>query len=58
MLTKEGNEILRNYKRPNERVDKEQSYKFVNGTTRVLTSSVKVFGKRVEVVDGDAMDMS
>jgi 20S proteasome subunit beta 2 len=33
VLTTAGAEILRNYKRPNERGVKEQSYKFAKGTT-------------------------
>ena len=33
VLTKGKTEILRNYRRPNQRVTKEQSYKFKQGTT-------------------------
>lgn len=33
VITKDGAQILRNYQRPNERVPKEQSYKFKRGTT-------------------------
>ncbi|KAJ3328548.1 proteasome core particle subunit beta 2 [Blyttiomyces sp. JEL0837] len=55
IITKDNVEYLRNYRRPNEREPKEQSYKFPKGTTAVLTSSVKHL---VDVVEGDKMDLS
>ena len=63
VLTKDGAEILRNYKRPNERGVKEQSYKFARGTTgkvffwfsAVLKTDIRQF---VEVIEADAMDTS
>ncbi|KAJ3395474.1 proteasome core particle subunit beta 2 [Lobulomyces angularis] len=36
VITKDKTEVLRNYKRPNERVKKEQSYKYPRGTTGIL----------------------
>ena len=33
VITKEGAEVLRNYRKPNERGQKEQSYKYARGTT-------------------------
>ncbi|KAL3897839.1 MAG: hypothetical protein SGCHY_003141 [Lobulomycetales sp.] len=41
VLTEAGAEVLRNYKRPNERGVKEKSYKFKKGTTAVLKTSVR-----------------
>jgi 20S proteasome subunit beta 2 len=33
VIQRDGVEYLRNYKKPNERVQKEQSYKYPRGTT-------------------------
>ena len=33
VITQAGAEVLRNYRKPNERAVKEQSYKFPKGTT-------------------------
>ncbi|KAI9592201.1 nucleophile aminohydrolase [Syncephalis fuscata] len=48
-------EMLRNYAKPNERGQKEQSYKFQRGATEVLETSVRSL---VTVVEGDQMDTS
>lgn len=50
VITKQGVEYLRNYRMPNERGAKEQSYKFQRGTTAVLT---KDFRKYVDVIEGE-----
>ncbi|KAJ3169323.1 Proteasome subunit beta type-7 [Geranomyces variabilis] len=55
VITKDGVDYRRGYDRPNERVQKERSYKLKPGASTVLTSS---FRKYVEVLDGDAMDTS
>lgn len=55
VITKDNVEYLRNYQKPNERAAKEQSYKFKRGTTAILT---KDFRKFVDVIEGDAMDLS
>lgn len=55
VITKDGAEVLRNYRRPNERGRKEQQYKFAKGTTRILKESIR---NLVSVVEGDAMDVS
>lgn len=36
IITKGNVEYLRNYRRPNERVAKEQSYKYPRGTTGMI----------------------
>ncbi|KAI9359570.1 nucleophile aminohydrolase [Zopfochytrium polystomum] len=58
VITKDNVEYLRNYKKPNEREPKEQSYKFRRGTTAILSKSVKNFKNLVDVIEGDAMDTS
>ncbi|KAJ3300022.1 Proteasome subunit beta type-7 [Borealophlyctis nickersoniae] len=45
----------RGYFKPNERGQKEQSYKFKRGTTAVLKEDIRHL---VDVVEGDAMDLS
>jgi len=55
VITKGNVEYLRNYRKPNERGIKEQSYKYPRGTTSVLTTDVRKF---VNVVEGDAMDIT
>ncbi|KAJ3028931.1 UNVERIFIED_CONTAM: proteasome core particle subunit beta 2 [Siphonaria sp. JEL0065] len=55
VVTKDNVEYLRNYKKPNERAPKLQSYKFARGATATLTSD---FRKFVDVIEGDAMDLS
>ncbi|KAJ1971451.1 proteasome core particle subunit beta 2, partial [Dimargaris cristalligena] len=48
-------DYLRNYARPNERAQKEQSYKFPRGTTAVLKTSIRDL---VQVTEDTAMDIS
>ncbi|KAJ3095219.1 Proteasome subunit beta type-7-A [Phlyctochytrium planicorne] len=55
VIKKDSTEYLRNYRRPNERSVKEQSYTFAKGETAVLTEKVLSF---VDVLEGDAMDTS
>ncbi|KAI8848381.1 proteasome subunit beta type-7 [Chytridium lagenaria] len=55
VIKKDSTEYLRNYRRPNEREPKEQSYKFRKGTTTVLTEKIH---RVVDVLEGDAMDTS
>lgn len=50
VITKVGAEVLRNYRKPNERGVKEQSYKYPRGTTVIL----KEIDKYVQVIDHDA----
>ncbi|RKP02088.1 hypothetical protein CXG81DRAFT_29595 [Caulochytrium protostelioides] len=40
VITKSKVDYLRNYRKPNEREPKEQSYKFKRGTTAVLTTEI------------------
>ncbi|KAJ3118648.1 proteasome core particle subunit beta 2 [Phlyctochytrium bullatum] len=58
VITKGSTEYLRNYRRPNERGPKEQSYKFTKGTTTFLTEKKLNFSGLVDVIEGDAMDTS
>ncbi|KAI8993581.1 proteasome subunit beta type-7 [Pilobolus umbonatus] len=55
VITKDTTEYLRNYATPNERGNKERSYKYTRGATAVLKQSVT---KYVDVTEGDAMDIS
>ncbi|EGF78736.1 hypothetical protein BATDEDRAFT_17403 [Batrachochytrium dendrobatidis JAM81] len=55
VITKGSVDYMRNYRRPNDRGVKEQSYKVRPGTTATLTSSVRHF---VDVIEGDAMDIT
>ncbi|KAI8923269.1 proteasome subunit beta type-7 [Entophlyctis helioformis] len=55
VITKGNVEYLRNFKKPNERGVKEQSYKFARGTTTVLKKNIRQF---VDVLEGDVMDTS
>jgi 20S proteasome subunit beta 2 len=54
VITKDNVEYLRNYGKPNERGQKERSYKYPRGTTRVLGSITRNF----VVEESDAMDLS
>ncbi|CAG8454900.1 6834_t:CDS:10 [Acaulospora colombiana] len=55
VLEKDKTDILRNYAKPNERAQKEQSYKYKRGTTAFLKESIKDL---VIVTEGEAMDIS
>ena len=50
LISKGKNEMLRNYKTPNERVDKELSYKFRKGTTAIKKEQVRKFVVAEEVI--------
>lgn len=50
IISKNKNEMLRNYVRPNERVAKELSYRFRNGTTSVKKIEVRKFVVAEEVI--------
>ncbi|KAF8530156.1 proteasome subunit [Hysterangium stoloniferum] len=41
VITQEGTEMLRNFKKPNERVKKERDYKFRNGTTAWKSENIR-----------------
>ncbi|KXN74644.1 proteasome-domain-containing protein [Conidiobolus coronatus NRRL 28638] len=55
VIKKDNVEVLRNYRKPNERVVKELSYKFPRGTTKILKEDIYRF---VTVHEGDLMDTS
>jgi 20S proteasome subunit beta 2 len=55
VIKKDNVEVLRNYRKPNERVVKELSYKFPKGTTKILKEDIYKF---VTVHEGDLMDTS
>lgn len=70
VITGEKATLMRNYITPNERVPKEQSYKFARGTTAVLKEQiisradlkkyvtiVDISGKAEGTVEGDAMEV-
>jgi len=55
VLEKGKAELIRSYEKPNQRIPKEQNYKFKKGTTAVLKESIY---NLVKVADADEMDMS
>ena len=61
VITANGTETLRNFVKPNERVQKERSYKFRRGTTAFKTESVRNFIVEEEITTthaSEAMDTS
>lgn len=54
VITKDSVDYKRGYSKPNQRGEKEQSYKFPRGTTKILSSEFKKF---YDVVEGDNMDV-
>ncbi|KAI9346949.1 nucleophile aminohydrolase [Obelidium mucronatum] len=60
VITKGNVEYLRNYRKPNERAPKTQSYKFARGTSEYCPQQLLPhdFRKFVDVIEGDAMDIS
>ena len=65
VITKDHTEMLRNYRKPNERVQKERTYKFRRGTTAWTKESVRslIIDETTTpiappVAGGDAMDIS
>lgn len=63
VITAEKTTLMRNYRKPNPRGEKEKSYKFPRGTTRVLKEQIipkKMLRNYVTVTEetGDVMDTS
>ncbi|KAJ8509093.1 hypothetical protein ONZ45_g8710 [Pleurotus djamor] len=60
IITKDHTEMLRNYVKPNERVEKELRYVFRRGTTAYKKESVRdlIVTEEIRPVGGDAMDTS
>ncbi|EGN97488.1 hypothetical protein SERLA73DRAFT_184212 [Serpula lacrymans var. lacrymans S7.3] len=61
VITASHTEMLRNFVKPNERVEKERKYKFRRGTTAWKTENVRnlvVSEEITPIVGGDAMDIS
>ncbi|KIM87720.1 hypothetical protein PILCRDRAFT_63201 [Piloderma croceum F 1598] len=60
VITAQGTEELRNFVKPNERVEKERRYTFRRGTTAWKTENIRdlVVSESVKVVGGDEMDTS
>ncbi|KAG9218235.1 hypothetical protein CCMSSC00406_0005916 [Pleurotus cornucopiae] len=58
IITKDNTEMLRNYVKPNERVEKELRYVFRRGTTAFKKESVRnlIVSEEVRPIGGDAMD--
>lgn len=54
VIEKEKTQFYRNYYKPNERVPKEQSYKFKKGTTFVIKKDIKNY---IVNVDNDEMEI-
>lgn len=59
METDKPSVLLRNYKKPNIRAQKEKSYKFARGTTGILETSIRSLVDVVDVplVGGDVMEV-
>ncbi|KAJ1500851.1 proteasome core particle subunit beta 2 [Coelomomyces lativittatus] len=55
VLTKGKVDVLRNYAKPNERVQREGVYVYPRGTTKILTEDIR---ELVIVSEGEAMDIS
>lgn len=61
VITATGTEMLRNFVKPNERVQKERSYKFRRGATAYKSETVRKFVVEEEItttIGGEAMDTS
>lgn len=64
VITATGTEMLRNFVKPNERVEKERSYVFRRGTTAFKSETIRnlIVEEEVkevkEVKEGEAMDTS
>ncbi|TRM57418.1 nucleophile aminohydrolase [Schizophyllum amplum] len=58
VITKDGTDMLRNLEMPNQRVQKERTYRFARGTTGVRKESIRSFvtSETVRVHGDDAMD--
>ena len=60
VITAAGTEMLRNFVKPNERVEKERKYIFRRGTTAWKSESIRnlIVDEQVTPVVGEAMDVS
>ncbi|KAI0687819.1 nucleophile aminohydrolase [Cytidiella melzeri] len=61
VITAAGTEMLRNFVKPNERVEKERRYVFRRGTTAIKEEKIKrwvVEEEEIKPVGGEAMDTS
>ena len=62
IITKDRTDMLRNFLRPNEKVEKERRYKFPRGTTdwKKDREVVKLFvvSENERPIGGDSMDVS
>jgi len=60
VITSAGTEMLRNFVKPNERVEKERKYTFRRGTTAWKSESIRnlIVNEQVTPVVGEAMDVS
>ncbi|KAH7908686.1 nucleophile aminohydrolase [Hygrophoropsis aurantiaca] len=58
VITAAHTEMLRNYSKPNERVEKERAYRFRPGTTAWKSEEIRklVVSEQVTPIGGDAMD--
>jgi len=56
VITQQGTDMMRNYLKPNERVEKERRYKFARGTTAWKTESVRnlVVDENITHISGNA----
>ncbi|KAH7886645.1 nucleophile aminohydrolase [Phlebopus sp. FC_14] len=60
VITATGTEMLRNFVKPNERVEKERKYGFRRGTTAWKSETIRslIVSENVVPVGGEAMDVS
>lgn len=60
IVTATGTEMLRNFVKPNERVEKERKYTFRRGTTAWKSESIRklIVSEQVTPITGEAMDVS
>lgn len=60
IITATGTEMLRNFVKPNERVEKERTYTFRRGTTAWKSQNIRslIVNEQVTPVVGEAMDVS
>ncbi|KAF8452075.1 20S proteasome subunit [Boletus edulis BED1] len=60
IITATGTEMLRNFVKPNERVEKERKYTFRRGATAWKSESIRklIVNEQVTPVAGEAMDVS
>lgn len=60
VITATGTEMLRNYVKPNERVEKERQYTFRRGTTAWKSESIRslISSEQITPIVAEAMDVS